>query len=508
MLDLPQDAPPGPQASVSLKLTRIQVEGNVLIDEAELVPLLRSYQGRTVTLGDLHEATRRITDHYRERGFLLAYAYLPPQTIRDGVVRIAVVEPRYDRIAISGVSRLKPEQAARTLGLVPGSPVEQSALERGLLLLDQTPGVRVAGTLVPGAEPATTSLDVTLADTSRLRADLALDNHGNDYTGRARGLAQASLDNPFGHGGQLAVNALATERGLLRAGGLNLLSPDIRGGLRASLYGSRTDYRLGGAFAGLGQEGWATQWGVGLGYPVLLHPGRVMNVRLDLMRKAYTQTNTVVGLDDRSHVNLARLSVNGAFAHASGGMTLGSLSLGRGRLGLDSNDARLADASGPGAAGGFWVGQFQVRRHHLLPADFRLEAGLSGQVASRNLAPGEKFYLGGPDGVMSYRPGDGGGDAGALLSLRLARSLPVAGPDRLEAALVGQYGVVWQNHARFPGSATPNHLGLGGVGIELAYQMTEGLSARLDVMRRIGDSPPSIGTSPRNLLWARLDYAF
>ena len=45
-------------------------------------------------------------------------------------------------------------------------------LERGLILLNQTPGVQVAGSLIPGAQPGTSGLEVTLTDTPVARAVL------------------------------------------------------------------------------------------------------------------------------------------------------------------------------------------------------------------------------------------------------------------------------------------------------------------------------------------------
>ncbi|CAG4925166.1 unnamed protein product [Acidocella sp. C78] len=82
---------------------------------------------------------------YHRAGYLLAFAYLPPQSIRRGVVRVDVVEPRYDAVTVAGVSRFRASQAVRVMGVRAGAAVRLSSLNRGLLLLNRTPGVRVEG---------------------------------------------------------------------------------------------------------------------------------------------------------------------------------------------------------------------------------------------------------------------------------------------------------------------------------------------------------------------------
>lgn len=505
-LTLPESAGQGEQATVRIAVREITIEGNTLIPTAELAPMVAEAQGGTITLGDLNQAAARLTAYYRAHGHPLAYAYIPAQTVANGTVRIAVVEPRYDTISIKGDTRLDSAQAERTLGLASGAPVEQGPLERGLLLLNQTPGVRVAGTLVPGAEPGTSSLDVQMADTPRVGGAVSVDNQGGEATGRSRGLAELRLDNPFGYGGQIAVNGLTTSGGLLRSGAVNLRSPDLYQGLRANLYASRTDYRLGGAFASLDLDGQATQWGLGLDYPVVLQPGRTVNARVDILRSRFRQESATIGLDDRSHADLLRLTLNGAMAHTDGGMTSGGFSLSRGVLSLDSADARTADAAGPHAAGQFWVGQIELQHARPLPADFRLQANLNGQIASRNLDGSQKFYPSGPNGVMSYQVGEVGGDAGILARLKLAHDIPLGLPGTLEGALLGQFGTVWINHSPYPGATDPNRTHLAGAGVGLDYRWSS-LSSQLEYVQRVGNTPT--GARPDSgQIWARLRIDF
>lgn len=481
VLTLPAPPEQDGRAQTPVPVGHIRLQGNTQVSTAELAAMMRPLENRTVTLGDLQQAARRITALYHRRGYPLAYAFVPAQRIEGGEVRISVVEPRYDGIAIQGQSRLHAEQARRTLGVSSGELIEQGALNRGLLLLQRTPGVRVAGTLVSGAQPDTSSLQVQLTDEPVVHAQLHTDNYGSEFTGRTRSGADVSLDNPFGYGSQIAVNGMATSAGLMHSGGFNVTSPNLGQGLRAGVYGSRTLYRLGDAFAALGVRGRVDQAGVDLDAPLVLQPGRLLGLRLDLTRNRFAQASAVSGDDSRSHIRMARLGLNGAWADRHG-VTSGGLSLSRGDLSLDSLDARVADAAGPRAAGTFWIGQLQLQREQPLPGQWHLNLAFSAQLASRVLDGSEQFYLGGPYGVMSGPVNAGGGAAGALLDMHLTHPLFEAGDHHLSGVILAQGGKVWQR---------PNRTGsqhLAGAGLGLDYRWGQTLHASLAYVRPVGST--------------------
>lgn len=505
ILSLPSPKLQRSESRARIPLKRIRIEGNTLLPEGALSALAKAVEGRTVTLAELDALADRLTRRYHAAGYPLAYVYVPAQTIRQGVVTLQVIEPHYDRIALTGHTRLKATTARSTLGVQAGAPIAEAPLSRGLLLLERTPGVRVAGTLVPGASPATSTLDVRLADGPETQVSLSADNYGGSYTGRAQGSLNLSLNNPFGYGSQLAVNALDSESGLLQAGGINLLSPNLHDGLRLALYGSRTAYRLGGVYQALQQSGRADQFGVSASYPLILRPGRLLQVRLDILRDGLSQITASAGTQAHSTLDLQRLSLNGAYADAWGGVTSGGLSLSHGQLKLGSAATRQADALGPQTAGRFWVGQFDLDRRQRLPARFALDVSLSGQLASKNLDGSQQFYLGGPSGVMSYPVGEAGGAEGVLLRTRLSHGIPLALlPGHLQAALLAQAGKVVVARFSYPGTPANTTLYRAGAGIGLDYRWRGRVNASLSYVHRVGPDRATSGPDHAGELWASL----
>jgi hemolysin activation/secretion protein len=163
----------------------IEISGNTLLATAELRSLVQPSEGKTLNLSRLQDLAALITQRYQERGYLLSSAYIPPQTLSEGTVRIAVLEACYGTVAIANSSRVSDELLRSYLRpLKAGDPVVEDALERSLLLLSDVPGAVVNSTLAPGAHPGTTDLQLSASSGAAESGSFGLDNAGNRYTGR------------------------------------------------------------------------------------------------------------------------------------------------------------------------------------------------------------------------------------------------------------------------------------------------------------------------------------
>ena len=86
------DEPARPAAKPSdarFVLKRVVITGNTVFAQETLLALLEDTIGKEVGFAELEAAAARISSYYRERGYLVARAYLPAQDIKDGSVEIA-----------------------------------------------------------------------------------------------------------------------------------------------------------------------------------------------------------------------------------------------------------------------------------------------------------------------------------------------------------------------------------------------------------------------------------
>ena len=181
--------------------------GNTVFSDEELAEHLANSIGKELTLPHLEEAASRITRLYRDRGYLLASVYVPPQDVVDGIVTIAVVEGRYGKVELENSSTLSDSTARALLGVVrPGALIKAQTLDRAIRLLDQTPGIQARARLRAGAAANTSDLTVELSGAREISARMTLDNAGNVYVKRTRAAMAIDLENPTGLGDRLSVH--------------------------------------------------------------------------------------------------------------------------------------------------------------------------------------------------------------------------------------------------------------------------------------------------------------
>lgn len=416
------DADVTPDSGPRMFVQAFTLEGNQVFHADELLPQLADLAGRELGFADLQQAAARITAYYRERGYVLARAYLPHQEIDGGVVRIAVVEGRYGRIVLNNRSRVSDGALQQPLSaLRPGAVVRGADLERTLQLLDDLAGATARGTLRAGIEPGTTDLVVDVEGGPLVTGSLDFDNFGDTSSGRYRFSGSVNLNSPLGLGDQLSLRGLASDerQSYYRAAYQLPLGPVST---RVGVAYSEMRYHLTGSFAELDYRGSASVQSAFVAQPLLR--SRNLNVTAQVQYDNKDLKDTYGQFDVRNDKNVGLWSVsvsgNGEDGWFGGGRSALSMTLGLGRL--RGNDALGSDRYTK-AMGSFTKLNVSALRLQALGRRFQLYTQFSGQLASRNLDGSEKFSLGGPYGVRAYALGAGSGDQGWQASAEL-RYLP------------------------------------------------------------------------------------
>lgn len=66
-------------------VSKVRIEGNHLIDDETLAPLVDIGEGMEMTLGILTLMANELTALYSSQGYFLPRAYIPEQELKDGV---------------------------------------------------------------------------------------------------------------------------------------------------------------------------------------------------------------------------------------------------------------------------------------------------------------------------------------------------------------------------------------------------------------------------------------
>ncbi|WP_448664719.1 ShlB/FhaC/HecB family hemolysin secretion/activation protein [Sphingomonas sp. CJ20] len=492
--DAPQ--PPVPQASAPedrVRVAQFSVEGATLIASADLEAAVQPFVGRMLGIEELRAAARAVADVYRRRGYF-ARAILPPQDISTGIVRIQVVEGRFGKILLDDQApRADGDFVARVVGarLKPGAPYSADALERGLLIANDLPGVRADGVLKAGSAHGTSDLALTVRDKPLVHGSIGGDNGGAVSTGRYRGIGTLAIDGLTGQGDRVSVLALGSEG--LGYGRLGWSLPIGADGWRAEAHVSYLRYWLGGTFKPLDARGSAGTQGIDLTYPVVRTSAASLDFRAAYEHGQYND-DVLGSASHRKHIHRFALSLGGETADAVGGGGRSRYSLGMTLGGVDLSGLsldRALDRITADTHGAYAKVEASAARDQRLGGGTFARVSVSGQLALNNLDSSEQFALGGPAGVRAYPVNEALGDTGYVASIELHQGAQSAllGLDLYAFADVG---MIRRHVTPWLGWAAPgadNRYGLAGAGVGVSYALPYGFALGAVVAAPLGSNP-------------------
>ena len=145
-------------------ISKIDVEGVTLVPKDAIDKVLKNYEGKELGVKEMQEVCDRITDEYRTRGRVTSRAYLPPQTIKDGVLNIVVIEGKLGNVNVRDNKFYSATQVKKKLKLTSGDFLDYKSIQKSLLKINENPDIFVKAGLIPGKEAGTTDLILDVQD--------------------------------------------------------------------------------------------------------------------------------------------------------------------------------------------------------------------------------------------------------------------------------------------------------------------------------------------------------
>jgi hemolysin activation/secretion protein len=343
---------------------------------------------RGVTLVQMEQIAQRLQVLFRERGWLVARAFVPAQTPVNAVVEIEVLPGRLAAVELVEAAPLG-ELARTSLRPLIDRPLRRRDLESVLYRLNALPGVQAQGSLSAGAEVGETTLSLQLQQPRRAVTTLVLNNYGDEATARYRAGARVEVFNPLGRGDLLSLGL--TQRF------------DPHGGTLGELNYRLPMWRLGDSFElGVAGNRFTAERGLG-GFE-----GRTRTLQLGLRRE-------LIGRREHSlHAELGAVLQNLELAEFDQRLWWFRPRIGghwvlderrwvlRGELGFDLGQFSSGEFDGQSRK--FLRTQLALSAWRPLGAQsLRLE--IAGQLGNEDLPDSLKQSLGGAQAIRGLRPG-------------------------------------------------------------------------------------------------------
>jgi len=117
-------------------VNEFQILGNTVLQGKDLKEILKPFKDRRITYNELLEAVTEITKKYQEKGYFLTLAFLPPQNLDNGIIKIEIVEGYFEKINVEVTKgAVTSNYVKKRLKKIKGKPITKEELESALRVL-------------------------------------------------------------------------------------------------------------------------------------------------------------------------------------------------------------------------------------------------------------------------------------------------------------------------------------------------------------------------------------
>lgn len=207
-LPLPPPVPPGePSADACVQVQRIEVEDATQLSDEEVSAIIAPFQNRCLTLSELNELMRAISQAYVDKGFVAARPYLPQQDMGSGVLRLIIVEGKVESIEPQPGGNTRAQEMLFAFPGVIGAPLNLRDIEQGLDQINRLRSNNATMALEPGSAQGTTKVVVKNDPQKRWRVSSGFNDSGQASTGKNKWQLGGELDDLFGANDFLSLTA-------------------------------------------------------------------------------------------------------------------------------------------------------------------------------------------------------------------------------------------------------------------------------------------------------------
>ncbi|WP_083917838.1 ShlB/FhaC/HecB family hemolysin secretion/activation protein [Uliginosibacterium gangwonense] len=466
-----------------------RIEDAEFIDAKDWEPLLAPYRDRDLSMRDINEAARLITALCRNRGYMVARAYVPKQNAQSGELLIKVVVGRYGELHLKNSSPVRDflilgafEHARDTTGII-----QRSALERAMLLVNDMPGTRMPDVnIAPGSTPESSDFTIDAKPRNRISGYVVADDYGSRFTGKNRLSTALDIQSPLGFADRLSLSAMSSKAKGLQNGRGAYSFPLSLNGWRGEIAASRTTYKLGGEYADLQATGTAHTVEATFSYPILRSRDSSLYLALNLANKHLKDEIAAVSTTTAKRAKVASLSLEQDSYGKLGSIvshTNVMISITYGRLGFDDAAQKSANAAGANTVGDYSKFNLSLTGNLTFNAQWSLSSWLRGQHSlGKNLDGSEQLSITGASGIKSFSEGVSG-DNGFLLGAEIKYALPALLGFENSSGIFFNYGNVRAAHS---GYTTTGDSSIGEAGLSYSVSNSH-VFARMQISQPMGN---------------------
>jgi len=436
----PLDKAKGVPDERCFEVRTIVLQGATLLSDSEKAALKKPYLNKCLTLTDINNLIRDITNKYIENGYVTTRAAVPRQDLSGGVLKVLVIEGKVEGIEFKeGVSHAERKLMLAFPG-IQGELLNIRDIEQGLDQLNRLPSNNAKVDLVPGSETGFTKVVIDNRTGKTWRATIGMDNSGQESTGELQYILGLEKDNPLDCNDLLTFNYNADYESMVMGEHQDSQSMSAFYSLGIGYWtitGSWSNFnyrtKLQGTTASFSSSGATTTSNLAVDYVFHRDTDSKSSLGMGLTLRDTSNYLAGIKLEAGSHV-LSVLDISGTHTERllGGVLTLnGQYSRGLPILGAepDEDDLNLSDPKAEFDKITMTMDfhrPFQVEKHN-----FSWSTKLWGQWSPDTLYSAERASIGSRYTVRGFHEDSLSGDIGGYMRNELALTLPLGEQDSI-----------------------------------------------------------------------------
>jgi len=465
----------------SFVLNGITIEGATALSKDELNAVFKNKIGSKISLGDLNAIADDITNLYRNNGYILTRAVVPPQSAKGGQFKIRVIEGFVNEVRLTGDVGKGNDALLQAYAnkIKNAKPLSAEVLERYLLLMEDLPGVDARAVLQPAAKVSGAS-DVVIAITRRpFDFSAGIDNRGSRYLGPVQANASGFFNNVLGMDDltQVRVSNSIFNRSELRFGEIRHAQQLGSEGTTFTVFANSAHTEPGSNLKNLEIEGDSGVISASLNHPIIRSRRANWFVNGDFTaRNVEVETLSTSLYKDKTRV----VNVGTAYDFVDSGAAINKAELSIAK-GLNWGTGQGANSrSRANGETDFLKANARLSRIQPLFGAFSLLASTSGQHSNDPLLASEEFAIGGAEFGSAYDSAELSGDSGVAGRAELQYNQASASDfiSQYQVYTFYDIGKVW-NKNPIPGSENDSD-SLASAGLGARFNIIDSISGGIE----------------------------
>jgi len=416
--------PDAAQGGQPVDILNYRIEGNTVLPRIVVEKAVMPFLGPKRSVADVEAARAALEKAYRDNGYETVGVEIPEQDVRNGVIRLNVVELKIGRLRVTDARHFSPEDIKERLpSLAEGQVPNYKQVSREIAAVNKSADRSITPALRAGDTPGTVDVDLGVEDQLPLHGSLELNDRNSSRTKRLRLSASVRYANLFQSEHSLSLQGQMTpqapEESWIVSG--SYVAPIQNTPFTLVAYGVHSDSDVA-AINSIGVIGSGDIVGLRGIYSFTsgdaLQP-IVHQVTAGIDYKSFNE-NLILGADTAATpIDYFPLTLQYSMAQRTETFDLDvGFALNMGLRGLDATNSEFRFKRWNASAS--WVTlRTDLSYLRRLPGDWRAGVRLSSQIAGEPLISNEQFSAGGLDSVRGYFESQMLGDDGAYGQLQV-----------------------------------------------------------------------------------------